>query len=284
MNKDSGPKGHTGDKGKNELCKLCGKIHRFGNRGRHIKSGPREHNGKGICKLCGKIHNFGMKGHTYSHSKNKPCKLCGKIHIAKIHKGKGGPKGHNYDHGRGDICKKCGKIHLSSIHAHKPGSRSGPFGHNFDHEVCKKCGKIHTVKNNAPKKDNKIEIKMQAKLKELNIEFEKHYYEKGKPDIFIKPNICIFCDGCYWHACKQCKPNLIKIRKITVEEKRQKDANITKRLEEKGFIVLRFWEHEINKNLNDCISKILNVYQVTEGFQSPKSGSLTPLLEERFRI
>ena len=51
-----------------------------------------------------------------------------------------------------------------------------------------------------PVKDNKLEKKLQKLLKENNIKFEKHKAILGQPDIFIKPNLCIFLDGDFHHA------------------------------------------------------------------------------------
>ncbi len=98
------------------------------------------------------------------------------------------------------------------------------------------------VKQVFPIKDTKIEIRMQNALKERNIIFEKHKPIFGQPDIFIEPNLCIFCDGDYWH-------NLDKGKK--------RDKIVNKVLTEKGYILLRFWEHRINDNINDCIKEIL---------------------------
>jgi len=92
-----------------------------------------------------------------------------------------------------------------------------------------------------PVKDTSIEIKMQDALKNENINFETHKPIFGQPDVFIKPNICIFCDGDYWH-------NLPNYKK--------RDKIVNKYLLNKRYIVLRFWEHEINNNINNCISKI----------------------------
>ena len=92
-----------------------------------------------------------------------------------------------------------------------------------------------------PFKDTSIEVKMQNILKENNIDFEKHKAIVGQPDIFIEPNICIFCDGDYWH---------------NLPGRRQKDYIVTKKLKEQGYQVLRLWEHEINKNIDKCFNII----------------------------
>ena len=51
-----------------------------------------------------------------------------------------------------------------------------------------------------PLKDTKPERILQKLLKTKKIPFIKHKPILGQPDIFIKPNICIFVDGDYWHA------------------------------------------------------------------------------------
>jgi len=82
----------------------------------------------------------------------------------------------------------------------------------------------------------------------------------GKPDIvFSKYKIVIFIDGCFWHKCPLCfkKPQTNKkfwIDKIENNVKRDRETN--KSLVKDGWIVLRFWEHEIKKNINKCVSDI----------------------------
>lgn len=95
-----------------------------------------------------------------------------------------------------------------------------------------------------PLKDTSIEIKMQNALKENRIKFRMHEPIIGQPDIFIEPNICIFCDGDYWHR----RP-----------ERVTRDSYVNRKLKELNYIVLRFWESEINKTLNNCIN-IVNKY------------------------
>lgn len=91
-----------------------------------------------------------------------------------------------------------------------------------------------------------IEVKLQNLLKENSIEFETHYPILGQPDIFIKPNICIFADGCYWHGCEKCKKGT----------KTERDEYVTRNLQSQGYIVIRLWEHEINSSIEDCFKKI----------------------------
>lgn len=89
-----------------------------------------------------------------------------------------------------------------------------------------------------PKKDSKIELKIQNFLRQLGIEFYTHHYIKNiehayQCDILIPSmNAVIECDGNYWHA---------------YPTGRDIDHVRTKELIEKGFKVLRLWEYEINE-------------------------------------
>jgi len=138
------------------------------------------------------------------------------------------------------------------------GKKNGMYGKLHTKEARKKIGdgnrgkyvsqetrkgmrkrRLHQV---FPVRDTSIEVKMQNILIEKDIIFEKHKPIFGQPDIFIKPNICIFCDGDYWH---------------NLDRGKKRDKIVNKVLKEKGYTILRFWEHQINNNINDCIREII---------------------------
>lgn len=86
----------------------------------------------------------------------------------------------------------------------------------------------------------------------------------GKPDItFTARKIAIFCDGDFWHgydwehARKKIKSNQeFWIAKI--ENNMERDTDVTKKLQQEGWVVLRFWGHEIKKKLDYCVSVIIS--------------------------
>ena len=109
------------------------------------------------------------------------------------------------------------------------------------------------------KKNTSIELKIQKFLSLLHIEYFTHKYiseitHSYQCDILIpkqkeiNQKIIIECDGCYWHGCKICYNKFHKNL-----GKQEKNDNIrTKELIDKGFKVLRLWEHEIKvMELND---------------------------------
>jgi len=141
------------------------------------------------------------------------------------------------------------------------GSNNPFYGKHHSLEARKKMAekRKHRI---IPFIDTKLEERLQLALLSLNIPFEKHKPIYGQPDIFISPNICIFVDGCYWHGCYKCKKgtqnkNYLVRRKI--------DRLVTKKLQSQGYVVLRFWEHEINENLQMCIEKILSILNSNAG-------------------
>ena len=111
------------------------------------------------------------------------------------------------------------------------------------------------LKQIIPVKDTKIEVIFQKALDNLKIDYKKHVELKGQPDIFISPNVCIFLDGCYWHGCKSC--NLDK-NKIVTLGRRKRDKNVTSTLKSQGYTVLRFREHDINRNIDYCVNNVIN--------------------------
>lgn len=86
---------------------------------------------------------------------------------------------------------------------------------------------------------------------------------RGKPDIvFKKKRLVVFVDGEFWHGYKWSeKKNRIKansdywIKKI--EGNIERDKKNAAYLSSVGYKVLRFWEHQIKKDLNFCVQQIL---------------------------
>ena len=120
-----------------------------------------------------------------------------------------------------------------------------------------------------PIKDSKDERYMQKLLKNNGIKFVKHEPILGQPDIFIKPNICIFVDGDHFHANpKQYTANHIiwneRISKstgkytppVTAKMIREKDSRVTKELRKQGYAVLRFWSSNMYAEPEKCVQKI----------------------------
>ena len=106
------------------------------------------------------------------------------------------------------------------------------------------------------------EIKLRKLLWSRGIRgYRIHHNLLGKPDIvFTKKRVAIFIDGCFWHKCPVCfqEPETRKefwMEKINSNIER--DIKNTTKLQEEGWIVLRFWEHEVRRKSEEVIEKIL---------------------------
>ena len=104
-----------------------------------------------------------------------------------------------------------------------------------------------------PAKDTKLEKKVQSLLDEQGIYYRKHEPIRGQPDIFIPPpegykeftkGLALFIDGCAFHACPIHKKRAFKA--MDDVEKQVHDVKVTSGLMDKGYHVMRVWEHDIN--------------------------------------
>lgn len=111
-------------------------------------------------------------------------------------------------------------------------------------ETTKNKIRITRMKQILPRKDTSIEIKLREELDKLKVRYETHKSILGQPDIFIEPNICVFADGDYWH---------------NRSERKIRDEYVNKKLKKMRYLVLRFWEHEINSDSHKCAKQILNI-------------------------
>ncbi len=71
----------------------------------------------------------------------------------------------------------------------------------------------------------------------------------------------MFVDGCFWHCCPEHgampKTN-VEFWNSKLNKNKQRDIEVTHRLEIEGWEVLRFWEHEVRDDVNRVAAKIVS--------------------------
>lgn len=82
---------------------------------------------------------------------------------------------------------------------------------------------------------------------------------------FTKARLAIFIDGCFWHGCPlhATSPRANAAwwaEKIGTNQAR--DADVTAQLEDMGWTVMRFWEHE---SPEDVVARIVAAMRVRGG-------------------
>ncbi len=112
--------------------------------------------------------------------------------------------------------------------------------------------------------NTKPEIALRKALWALGLRYRLNVKKlPGKPDIVIgKHKLAIFVDGEFWHGYDwNAKKPKIKsnaeywVKKI--EGNMARDQNNNEKLRSKGFLVLRFWEQELRKDIDGCVRQIL---------------------------
>lgn len=118
-------------------------------------------------------------------------------------------------------------------------------------------------------KDTTIELALRKALWQRGIRYRKNYKGLiGKPDIVItKYRIAVFCDSDFWHGYDwENRKARIKSNQNywipKIERNMKRDREVTADLVEQGWIVLRFWEHTIRKELEECVDDIQEAVDV----------------------
>ena len=118
---------------------------------------------------------------------------------------------------------------------------------------------MQQVKN----KDSQIELSLRKALWELGLRYRKNVKSVyGHPDIaFIGKKVAIFCDSEFWHGYDwEHRKEDFKVRQDfwipKIERNMQRDKEVTEKLQQENWIVIRFWGKEIKTNLSECVKKI----------------------------
>ena len=108
-------------------------------------------------------------------------------------------------------------------------------------------------------KGTKIELTMKAELDKQGIPYEYQPNIFGRPDFLIPPNIVVFCDSSFWHGRDW---NKLKDRlpsqywKDHIKRNIKRDRLVTAKLKKDAYIVLRFWDDQIEKDIEASVKKI----------------------------
>lgn len=84
----------------------------------------------------------------------------------------------------------------------------------------------------------------------------------GKPDFaFPKIKLAVFVDGCFWHGCAKCSRNLVPATnpdfwQLKIEKNKTRDRKISRELRQKGWHVIRVWEHDLKKHSQGFLNRI----------------------------
>jgi len=113
-------------------------------------------------------------------------------------------------------------------------------------------------------KNTRLETEFFSLLRKQGVYFQIHYKKAyGNPDIaFPAKKIAVFLDSDFWHGWRY--PTWS--RKLTshfwnekIERNRKRDRQVARKLRGGGWIVLRIWEHQIQKSPEACVKRIVDL-------------------------
>lgn len=111
-------------------------------------------------------------------------------------------------------------------------------------------------------KDTSIEVRLRKALWHSGIHYRKNLSKlPGKPDIVIsKHRIVIFCDSSFWHGrnyeTKKPVDTNHEYWDKKIRRNMQRDIEVNQEYQKLGWTVLRFWDADINKHLDECVAAV----------------------------
>lgn len=129
-------------------------------------------------------------------------------------------------------------------------------------------------------KDTKAEVILRKALWHLGVRYRKNYGKvTGTPDIAITTcKIAIFVDGDFWHAkdFEELKRRIQTNRSYWLKKfkrNRERDMEVNEALTEDGWLVLRYWESDIKRDLDKCVEDILEYVPVKYSADQSKADA-----------
>lgn len=117
-------------------------------------------------------------------------------------------------------------------------------------------------------KDTGLEVRVRSALHKRGLRFRKHVKDlPGKPDIvFSKARVVVFVDGDFWHGYRfpSWENKVSDFWKNKISKNRERDAGNHRKLREMGWTVIRMWQHDVQKDFEACIDRVVSAVRGAE--------------------
>ena len=113
-------------------------------------------------------------------------------------------------------------------------------------------------------KGTKVELMLARGLRKSRIHYRSQPKIFGNPDFLVfsgKSQVLVFVDGDFWHGWdyNDRKDRLPEYWQRKIERNMARDKSNTERLQETGWKVVRIWEHQINRDIGNCLKTIAHL-------------------------
>jgi DNA mismatch endonuclease (patch repair protein) len=115
-------------------------------------------------------------------------------------------------------------------------------------------------------KDTGPELVLGKELMRYGLQWHKHAQDlPGRPDfVFRECRLVVFVEGDFWHGWRfpAWKDKLTAKWARKINANRLRDFRVHRSLRRSGWRVLRIWEHQIERNLQGCVERIISAIKV----------------------
>jgi len=112
---------------------------------------------------------------------------------------------------------------------------------------------------------SRIERMLEEALRKAGVRPKKQAAIVGRPDfVFRAARVAVFCDSHFWHGYKwkERKHEIKSNRKFWLEKIQhniKRDRYVNRTLRRAGWLVVRFWQHQILHSPSKCAAKVKQV-------------------------
>lgn len=130
---------------------------------------------------------------------------------------------------------------------------------------CASSPLVRQLMQKVRRRDTTAELLLRKSLFRLGLRYRLHTRPVEdlpcKADIVFRSlRICVFVDGCYWHGCtRHFRPPSTNASWWTekIADNRMRDRRQSRILRRYGWVVIRFWEHQVIRNAPGCADRVL---------------------------
>lgn len=117
-------------------------------------------------------------------------------------------------------------------------------------------------------KDTGPEVRVRSELHRRGLRFRKHVKDlPGKPDVvFPRAKVAVFIDGDFWHGYRfsSWEHKVSDFWRKKISKNRERDGRDHQMLREMGWKVVRLWQHELEKDLEASIDRVVSTVRGAE--------------------
>ena len=124
-------------------------------------------------------------------------------------------------------------------------------------------------------KDTKPELELARALRRVGYRPKRH--DKGlpgRPDfVFKRAKVAVFVDGDFWHGWRfpLWEHKLTPFWREKIGKNRERDQRNFRRLRRDGWTVIRIWEHQIDRDLDVCVGRIVRPVEKWQSNQDKRT-------------